>query len=728
MSASSSPIAQAAQAELDSLLRAVATDAALVDRCLEVPLNRVLERLDEEGFSGALVWEAVQADPNIDLDHYRKAVAPMPEAEVLALTPRQIQVNHPELAQELLEIIGRHLLALGKDEEFLQIAGGTKHGNFGGKGTSMWRPNQDRNKRERAEVIGADVAIGASVLMGGIYAFNKGILSLKARRMGNYVSNTLNARPREESVLKSILKGPDSRAIKEMNSLECFTDIKDGRQLGYTKDVQFKQTYTEHWYGNTVERRYANWMSAFKATLQDLDPRRWYLAKGRGKEWVAEKWAAEMRAGVTPLTDSSYQERSTISSSVSSEPFDFEAYYREKVNYFRERYVPSYPRVLPKLSSESLSENADENFEIRPTRNLSKRSSEQLLSRFNESFEDLDLSNLLPRRTSHQIESNIHVSTTLDPAGNAVSNNIAAVGNEKVVQVALDKPKTDPSVINEQVAKIQNRRQIEWEETYKDAISNGLTKQDIDEALKPSFDEETDRLLNEVRQGGKLSDDDLENGYGLKVEKVPDDGNCFYESISRGLKATAGKEGMTAQGLRELSAAEIKVNPQDYVNDLPTSDGAMTDQQRYRGETHLDPNNPDEYFNYHINSNQYAENGNIKALAKALNINIGVIREGKREPDSIHFSSKDAPTIYVRHNGNHYDYLRGIPEKSDVLNGFTDRMVNHAAAKASEAAGQVADDAELKADEAVANAEERARLFSEEMVTEEEAVTDKALL
>lgn len=167
MTTQSSASRQTAQAELDGLLRAVANEAELVDRLLGIPLNQLLEKLDEEGFSGALVWEAVQANPSIDLHRYREAFAPMQEEDLLALTPQQIQANHPELAQELLEIIGQHLLALGDDARVLETAGGTKNGNWGGSG-STWKTPGDRSKSEKAEAFTADgVETGAVALVVG---------------------------------------------------------------------------------------------------------------------------------------------------------------------------------------------------------------------------------------------------------------------------------------------------------------------------------------------------------------------------------------------------------------------------------------------------------------------------------------------------------------------------------------------------------------------------------
>lgn len=175
MAHASSEPGSAATAELDSLLLAVAEDAKLVQRLLGIPLSQILGHLDEEGFSDSFVWEAIQADPSIDFDHYRALLAHIPESAILALSPREIQADHPELAHDLLETIGQHLLALADDGGLLQTAGGTKFGSWGGSGTSMWRTNSSRTKRQRVEARGSDTSIGvAAAITVGVVGYRKG--------------------------------------------------------------------------------------------------------------------------------------------------------------------------------------------------------------------------------------------------------------------------------------------------------------------------------------------------------------------------------------------------------------------------------------------------------------------------------------------------------------------------------------------------------------------------
>lgn len=215
MTPTSSQPGAAAAAELDSLLRAVAVDPTLVERLLRMPLSQLLEQLDEEGFSGSLVWEAIQADPNIEFDHYRALLTQIPEEEIMALSPREIQAEHPGLAQELLETIGQHLLAVADDDGLLQTAGGTKFGPWGGSGTSMWRTDNSRTKKEKMEARGTDSAIGVSAAITvGVVGYQRGWWGNKGGRAKQ--SEPLGQQLEKKSVELTHLPRTNTRPEKPM--------------------------------------------------------------------------------------------------------------------------------------------------------------------------------------------------------------------------------------------------------------------------------------------------------------------------------------------------------------------------------------------------------------------------------------------------------------------------------------------------------------------------------
>lgn len=99
----------------------------------------------------------------------------------LALSPPEVQSEHPELAQELFEIIEQHHLALADDNELLQTVGGTTFESLGGSETSMWCSNNSRTNRERMKARGCDVSNGVTTaIIVGVVVCQKDWWSNKA--------------------------------------------------------------------------------------------------------------------------------------------------------------------------------------------------------------------------------------------------------------------------------------------------------------------------------------------------------------------------------------------------------------------------------------------------------------------------------------------------------------------------------------------------------------------
>ena len=125
-------------------------------------------------------------------------------------------------------------------------------------------------------------SVGGGLL--GMFLINRGWYGLKMRRVAN-LATCLEEGNREKSTLRQMWDGGNPDSMGYFKTME----IRDGRQVGYTKGVKFTQTYNKHWYGNTWDRKYADWGSAFKGTLQDILPTKMLLHNKHLKQYKDEE-------------------------------------------------------------------------------------------------------------------------------------------------------------------------------------------------------------------------------------------------------------------------------------------------------------------------------------------------------------------------------------------------------------------------------------------------------
>lgn len=138
--------------------------------------------------------------------------------------------------------------------------------------------------------------------------------------------------------------------------------------------------------------------------------------------------------------------------------------------------------------------------------------------------------------------------------------------------------------------------------------------------------------------------------YGIEIENVPGDGNCFYYAMANSLKST----GLTHTDLRQIAVKYIADNPEQYTD--PQLQSASC--QRPQGQL----NSLAQYLSAHSQDKEYADQVILSALSRALKINIIVLSPDSGQP-IIHKQANDSTTVFLYYHQNHYQLAKPKPEE-----------------------------------------------------------------
>ncbi len=142
-------------------------------------------------------------------------------------------------------------------------------------------------------------------------------------------------------------------------------------------------------------------------------------------------------------------------------------------------------------------------------------------------------------------------------------------------------------------------------------------------------------------------------GYGLKLQGVPGDGNCFFHAVAHQIQTRK----------LNLPALEGSILDHAALRTLAVQELIALNE---RGELQDFTNDPNGLITRAATDREWADDFVISTLARALNITIMIVASDKNQPYSIHDGTAD--TIYLAyHAGLHFDSLTGNPS-AELLN------------------------------------------------------------
>jgi hypothetical protein len=152
------------------------------------------------------------------------------------------------------------------------------------------------------------------------------------------------------------------------------------------------------------------------------------------------------------------------------------------------------------------------------------------------------------------------------------------------------------------------------------------------------------------RNKDALDPEKIREKYGMGIQNVPDDGNCFYHALSDQLT----REGfqVTPEYLRELAVDHIKHNKELYSDDQLFL--ASIDRPEEKGGP---LNNIDDYVKAHSQDKEYADQIIISALSRVFNIDIALIQQNTDPIINKQEKSEATAFLLFDENAKHYQSL-----------------------------------------------------------------------
>ncbi len=169
-----------------------------------------------------------------------------------------------------------------------------------------------------------------------------------------------------------------------------------------------------------------------------------------------------------------------------------------------------------------------------------------------------------------------------------------------------------------------------------DALSDSLLEQ---------INQEQEKLKQEQQVQTKAEEEKLANNaakYGFTLQSVPGDGNCFFHAVLDQLKRLELAGEWNFGSLRELAVNHMQANSAEYSNSL---DGTM-----------------EAYITNMRRSGTYADHLVIVALARALDVNLVIIRDDDTSPQVVRKSPRaGASTLYLGYQERKQHYYSLVP-------------------------------------------------------------------
>jgi hypothetical protein len=153
--------------------------------------------------------------------------------------------------------------------------------------------------------------------------------------------------------------------------------------------------------------------------------------------------------------------------------------------------------------------------------------------------------------------------------------------------------------------------------------------------------------------------------YGIEVDDVSGDGNCFYYAVAKQLKLnnlTSDLGDLNNDDLRRIAIEHLTLNKDMYKTTDQQSQLIIASRDRPDGAA----KDYENYLAIHSKDREYADQGMVSALSRALKINI-VTLQPEVDP-IIQKQNHNLPTLYVYYSHQHYQSV--IPDANNP--NFTD--------------------------------------------------------